>query len=48
VDTDPAMMRPTDLRISRADPSRAAAQLDWQAQTRMQGVIRKMLEAARN
>ena len=45
VDSDPALMRLTDLRISRADPSRAAAQLGWKAQTHMQGVVRSMVEA---
>jgi len=45
VDTDPALMRPTDLAVSRADPSRAASKLGWKAQTRMQGVVREMAGA---
>lgn len=45
VDTDPALMRPTDLAVSRADPSHAKAKLGWQAQTNMQGVVRKMVES---
>ncbi len=46
VDTDPALMRPSDLNISRADPSLAQAKLGWQAQTRMAGVVKNMVEAA--
>ena len=44
VDTDPALMRPTDLAMSRADPSRAAEKLGWKAQTHMKEVVRKMVE----
>ncbi len=47
VDTDPALMRPSDLNISRADPSLAQAKLGWQAQTRMAGVVKNMVEAAK-
>jgi len=46
VATDPALMRPADLAVSRADPSLARTKLGWQAQTRMQGVVRNMVEAA--
>jgi GDPmannose 4,6-dehydratase len=46
VDTDPALMRPSDISISRADPSSAKAKLGWQAQTRMTGVVKKMVEVA--
>ena len=46
VDIDPALMRPSDLNISRADPSLAQAKLGWQAQTRMAGVVKNMVEAA--
>ena len=45
VDNDPALMRPTDLAVSRADPSRAAGMLDWKARTYMQGVVHNMVEA---
>ncbi len=48
VGTDPAFMRPTDLRISRANPSLAAARLGWAARTGMQGVVRAMVDAARS
>jgi GDPmannose 4,6-dehydratase len=46
VDTDPALMRPTDLSVSRADPALAAAKLGWRAETQMTAVVRKMVEAA--
>jgi GDPmannose 4,6-dehydratase len=43
VHNDPALMRPTDLARSRADPSRAASKFDWKAQTRMVEVVHRML-----
>jgi len=46
VDTDPALMRPTDLSVSRADPALAAAKLGWKAKTQMTAVVRKMVAAA--
>jgi len=45
VETDPTLMRPTDIRISRADPSLALAHLGWQAETHMAEVVRRMVEA---
>ncbi len=45
VDTDPNLMRPTDLRISRADPSHAEKKLKWKARTRMPEVVKKMVVA---
>lgn len=47
VDSDPALMRPTELAVSRADPARARTNLDWNPQTRMAGVVRAMVKAAR-
>ena len=47
VDIDQALMRPTDLEISCADPSLAESRLGWSAQTNMQRVVRKMVEAGR-
>lgn len=38
-------MRPTDIRIGRADPWRAEQHLGWKAQHRMHDVVRKMAEA---
>ena len=46
VRTDPNLKRPTDLNIGRADPSKAAEILGWQATTTMSGVVRRMVEAA--
>ena len=46
VETDPTLMRPTDILIGRADPSLAMTQLGWQAETRMAEVVRRMVEAA--
>lgn len=47
VDSNPALLRPTDLRVSRADTSRAHRELGWSAQTRMREVARQMVEAER-
>jgi GDPmannose 4,6-dehydratase len=41
------LMRPNELRVSRADPSLAAAQLQWQATSSMTQVISKMIDALR-
>jgi GDPmannose 4,6-dehydratase len=45
VESDPAMMRPSDLRVSKADPSKAAAKLGWRATHKMRDVVRMMVEA---
>jgi GDPmannose 4,6-dehydratase len=45
VDTDPALMRPTDLAVSCADPTHAEVSLGWKAQTGMRDVVRKMVAA---
>jgi GDPmannose 4,6-dehydratase len=45
VTSDPTLMRPTDMRISRANPARAAEHLGWQADKRMQDVVRAMVAA---
>jgi len=37
--------RPSDILVSRADPSRAARELDWRAQTHMRDVVREMCES---
>jgi GDPmannose 4,6-dehydratase len=47
VETNPALMRPTDLRVSRADPAHAEARLGWRAGSRMREVVRNMVEAER-
>lgn len=48
VDSDPGLMRPTDLRISRADPGYAAEKLQWKASTKMPEVVKKMLAEENN
>lgn len=45
VDIDPALMRPTELRISRADPSLSQRLLGWRAETKMAEVARLMVRA---
>jgi GDPmannose 4,6-dehydratase len=47
VDHDETLRRPTDILIGRADPSRAAQVLGWRATLRMDGVVRRMVEAER-
>jgi GDPmannose 4,6-dehydratase len=37
--------RPTDLLVSRADPSKAKAKLGWQARTTLPEVVRKMIDS---
>lgn len=48
VETSPALMRPTDLAISRADPTRAAANLGWKAQAHMGAIVENMVASALN
>lgn len=47
VSIDDALMRPSDIRISRADPEMAATQLEWSANFRMKDVVSKMIIAER-
>ena len=47
VRSDPSLLRPTDLAISRANPEKARNQLGWQAQFQMPDVVRLMVEAKR-
>jgi len=42
--SDRSLFRPTDLSVSRADPSKAALILGWQAEIKMPDVVRKMVE----
>lgn len=48
VDSDPSFFRPSELLVSRADPSLAAARLGWNAQLDMGGVVRAMVAADKN
>jgi len=43
---DASLRRPSELRVGRADPSRARARLDWSARLRMKDVVRLMVEGA--
>ncbi|MBW4552126.1 MAG: GDP-mannose 4,6-dehydratase [Aphanocapsa sp. GSE-SYN-MK-11-07L] len=44
--TDLSLLRPTDIAESRANPSKAKQQLDWQARYQMPDIARGMIEAA--
>lgn len=46
VHNDPNLLRPADLRVSRANPARARERLGWQAKSDMPEVVRKMVTAA--
>jgi GDPmannose 4,6-dehydratase len=45
VQSDPALLRPTDLLTSRANPSKAAARLGWNPKYRMSDVAKLIVEA---
>ena len=45
VTSDPSLMRPTDLRISRANPALAEKKLGWRANMHMHAVVRAMVAA---
>ena len=40
-----SLRRPTDIRVSRADPSKAHKELGWKARFRMQDVVNAMVDA---
>ena len=44
VEQDPALFRPTDLAIGRADPAKAYRELGWKAATTGVDVVKKMYE----
>ena len=48
VSTDPSLLRPSEIMISRGNPSRAGAELGWQATYTMRDAIRLMIEAENN
>ena len=48
VDHDPALLRPTDITTSVADPGKADKILNWKAKIKMCDVVRLMLEAELN
>lgn len=45
VEHDPTLLRPTDIMTSYADPGKATSILNWQAEVKMNDVVRLMLEA---
>jgi GDPmannose 4,6-dehydratase len=45
VDSNPALMRPTELQRSQADPGRSASLLGWRAETMMAEVAARMVRA---
>ena len=45
VSTDAGLFRPTDLQKGWGNPAKAARNLGWRPQTRMSGVVQRMLEA---
>ena len=46
VDIDPAFFRPSDLRMSAANPDKAATRLGWKAQYTVRDVAREMVAQA--
>ena len=44
VEQDPALFRPTDLAVGRADPTKADRELGWKAATKGVDVVKKMYE----
>lgn len=45
VESDPALLRPTDIAISRGDPFKAKQKLHWEARYKMREVAKMMVEA---
>lgn len=45
---DKSLLRPTDIAISRGNPTKAHQQLGWQAQYKMKDVARMMVDAAQS
>ncbi len=41
---DSSLLRPTDLAISKANPSKAMSILNWQAKNKMKDVVSLMIE----
>ena len=45
VDIDESLFRPTEIRMNRGDPSKAAAELNWRSTNTMADIVRKMMDA---
>jgi len=48
VEIDNDLLRPTDLKVGRADPSRAMKLLGWKAKNTMPDVVRLMIDVEKN
>jgi len=48
VDSDSTLLRPSDIEISRADPSLASSVLNWQATVNVETVISRLIENERD
>jgi GDPmannose 4,6-dehydratase len=47
VDSDPALLRPSDMSVSRADPAHAERLLGWSAQVKVDQVVDRLIEHER-
>ncbi|MES1991008.1 MAG: GDP-mannose 4,6-dehydratase [Pseudomonadota bacterium] len=45
VETSPDLMRPTDIRVSVGDPSKAKTKLSWSADVRMPQLVNQLVDA---
>jgi len=45
VQNDPSLLRPSDILVGRADPTKAKEMLDWQAEYQMHDVVCMMIQA---
>jgi GDPmannose 4,6-dehydratase len=45
VETDPALMRPTDILVSRANPAKALKDLNWKARFSTPDIVKMIVEA---
>jgi GDPmannose 4,6-dehydratase len=44
VESDPSLLRPSEIMVSRANPEKSARMLGWQPTYRMKDVARMMVE----
>lgn len=45
VSTDPSLLRPSEIMVSRGNPGKADKELGWRAENRMRDVVRIMIDA---
>jgi len=45
VSTDPSLLRPSEIMVSRGNPGKAAIALGWQPDNHMRDVIRIMIDS---